>query len=78
MREYEYEQFSIEKKQKFFSVRAVLGRSRSSRRRKRDVEERNMLLSFDKARFLKWQNDKTLEIIDLRYFKINLTPNDFS
>jgi len=77
MRFIKYEEFARDKKEKFFSLRAQLGRKRTARRRKRDEQERTALMIMDKKRRLKWISEGTLEMISTRYYVLKLTPQDF-
>ncbi len=72
-----YEEFAREKKEKFFSLRAQLGRKRGVRRRKRDLQERKALMIMDKKRRQRWISEGTLQVISPRYYILRLDPQDF-
>lgn len=77
MRVIKYEEFARRKKERFFSLRAQLGRKRGTRRRKRDPQERSALMIMDKKRRLRWIGEGTLEVVSPRYYILRLTPQDF-
>ncbi|MHC9538477.1 MAG: hypothetical protein AB9903_03070 [Vulcanimicrobiota bacterium] len=77
MRIIKYEEFAREKKEKFFSLRAQLGRKRGARRRKRDPQERKALMIMDKKRRERWIGEGTLEVVSPRCYILRLTPQDF-
>ncbi|MGV8124654.1 MAG: hypothetical protein AB2L14_33315 [Candidatus Xenobiia bacterium LiM19] len=78
MRVINYDEFMREKKEKFFSLRAKLGRRRAARRRNRDPEERDALMRMDKRRFERWLSDGTLEMLSPRHYILRLKPEDFA
>ena len=71
MRKVNFDEF-IKEKRKFFSVKAVLGKKRLPRRRKRDPKERELLMIMDKNRFLRWQEEGKLKMISIRHFILNI------
>jgi len=77
MRVINYEEFMREKKEKFFSLRAKLGRRRGAKRRNRDPEERDALMRMDRRRFERWLSDGTLEMVSPRHYILRLKPEDF-
>jgi len=77
MRIINYDEFMREKKERFFSLRARLGRRRAAKRRNRDPEERDALMRMDKRRFERWLSDGTLEIVSPRHYILRLRPEDF-
>jgi hypothetical protein len=76
MRKVNYDSF-MKEKEKYFDLRCILDKKRRSRRKKRNDDERLALMIFDYNRFLNWLNNKTLEIISPRHFKINLKKEDY-
>ncbi|MCK5594925.1 hypothetical protein KAI19_01955 [bacterium] len=72
MRELDYDKFALEKKTKFFSLKAKLGYKRSSRNRIRNIQERDALMKMDKKRFEDRIKSGEIEIINNRFFKVHL------
>jgi hypothetical protein len=72
LRKINFDEFMIEKKKEFFSLRARLGKKKLPARRKRDPEKRKFLMIMDKNRFYKWIEKGELQMISLRHFLVKL------
>lgn len=72
MRNYEYDSFTKEKKEKYFSLRAELGRKRNGVSRLRAPDERNYLMLWNKARWEKMLDSGELVEIGPRAWRIKL------
>lgn len=72
MRRFDYYDFMKEKKEKFFSVKAMLGKKRLPGRRKRDPEERDLLMIMDRNRFQRWLQEGKLKMLSIRHFIMEL------
>jgi hypothetical protein len=77
MRIIDYDSFTREKREKFFPLKAILGRKRAARRRKRDKGKRDRLMIVDRNRFLRWISEGALEVPSPRHFVVRLTSTDF-
>ena len=72
MRKFNYDSFFKEKKEKYFSLRAELGRKRNGISRLRSMDDRNYLILWNKAR---WENKiKSGELVEIgpRTWRIKL------
>ena len=72
MKEIDFDLFVREKREKYFSLPAKLGRRRLPRRRPRDNKEREILLKLDKARWEKWVKTKRIVFLGPRVWRIRL------
>lgn len=72
LRPINYEKFIAEKKARFFSLPARLGRRRLPRRRSRDKKERENLMRIDKKRLLARIARGELVIISSRHFRLKV------
>ena len=72
MRKLDYDKFTLEKKTKFFSLKAKLGYKRASGNRVRNIQERHALMEMDKKRFENRIKSGEIEIINNRFFKLHL------
>lgn len=72
MRNYNYDIFIKEKKEKYFSLRAELGKKRISMNRLRSQDERNCLMLWNKARWEKMLSSGELVEIGPRAWRIKL------
>lgn len=67
-----YEKFIAEKKAKFFSLPARLGRRRLPKRRPRDKKERENLMMLDKKRLVARIAGGELVVISPRHFRLKV------
>ncbi|MEW6089034.1 MAG: hypothetical protein AB1498_12100 [bacterium] len=72
MRNYNYDSFIKEKKDKFFSLRAELRRKRNGVSRLRSRDERNCLILWNKARWEKMLSSGELVEIGPRAWRVKL------
>ena len=72
MRILDYSRFVLDKKAKFFPLKAKLGYRRMPRRRPRSIRERNDLMKMDKKRFEDRIRRGEIEILNPRSIKVNL------
>ena len=72
MRRLDYDKFTMEKKTKFFSLKAKLGYKRMAGNRARNAQERRALMEMDKRRFESKIKSGEIEIINNRFFKMRL------
>ncbi len=72
MRKYEYDNFFREKKEKYFALRAKLGKKRQGASRPREDKEREYLILQDKKRWEKWLKSGKLKEIAPRYWRFTL------
>lgn len=72
MRNINYDSFVKEKKDKYFTLRAELGRKREGMSRLRSQDERNSLILWNKARWEKMINSGELVEIGPRAWRIKL------
>jgi len=72
MRRLDYDKFTLEKKTKFFSLKAKLGYKRATRNKIRNIQERCALMKMDKKRFEGRIKSGEIEIINNRFFKVHL------
>ncbi|MFH1905125.1 MAG: hypothetical protein ABIK53_06375 [bacterium] len=72
MRKLDYDKFTLEKKAKFFSLKAKLGYKREARNKIRNIQERCALMEMDKKRFEGRIKSGEIEIINSRFFKVRL------
>lgn len=76
MRSIDYETFAREKKERFFSARALLGKKRGARRKIRDAKEREALMIMDRRRLERWIREGTVEFVSPRHIIVRLSPED--
>ena len=68
-----YDEFTKQKKDKFFKVPALLGRKRAAKRRPRNPEERDALMLLDYQRYLQWlKNGDLIEVSNRKYIVAKL------
>lgn len=72
MRNYKYDSFIKEKKEKYFSLRTKLGRKRNGVSRLRAQDDRNYLILWDKERWEKMLSSGELVEIGPRAWRIKL------
>jgi len=72
LRKINFDEFMEEKKRKFSTVKAILGRRKLPRRKKRDCEERELLMIMDRNRFRRWLREGKLKMLSLRHFLLEL------
>ena len=72
MRTLDYDKFMLEKKTKFFSLKAKLRRKRMPGRRPRNIREGDVLMKMDKRRFEERIRSGEIEILNPRSIKVNL------
>jgi len=70
MRKINYNDFTVEKKEKYFMVPALLGRKRLAKRKPRDPEERDSLMMLDYERYCEWIKKGILIEVAPRKYKI--------
>ncbi len=72
MKKINFDEFMEEKRRKFFTVKAILWKRKLPRRRKRDPEERELLMIIDRNRFRRWLEEGKLKMFSLRHFLLEL------
>ena len=72
MRMLDYDKFVLEKKAKFFALKAKLGYRRMARCRIRSVQERDALMKMDKKRFENKTKLGEIEVVSARIFNLQL------
>ena len=72
MRVFDYDKFALDKRRRFFSLKAKLGYRKTARNRIRSIKERDLLMKMDKKRFEDRTKSGEIEVLDARFFEVHL------
>ncbi len=72
MRIFDYDRFVLEKRARFFPLKAKLGYRRMARNKIRSIEERDALMEMDKKRFERKAKSGEIELLNARFYKVRL------